>query len=1024
MPPKKSKAAAAASKPPSASQPEPSRPMRTSGRKRRHSDTSNISDAPSSVVDDVKTPAKRRKRKAAAEPEDEAIVEIDEQEQVMRDLGDPPHCDNTTRGERDSELVTDSIEVTQSQTSAKHVHFGSDTENVDPDHATASFITPHPRAKMTVKRRTLSPHLGDSKRVKESRTSLPAVLSQDGEVDPVKIVSEWEFKPLNAVLEKRIAELRESSQRSSQRSFSQNSEVTETVDEDMLVLDSHEEIAYPQLPGPSTPMAINRRITDASGMSASERSSTKLRVGWDAERHRFHEAILQFQKEAERAKGDLQILSIEVQSLGFAEDESALDVLSSIRESFDNVREFLEEELPGTVPENASNEDLVEILIANVKEFADRLRTADRELVEKGTLNADLGNQVTHLIDRLAGRDVKSQELQEQLMQLDESKQAMGEEMQELQEMLEKAETERNERQADFDEEAERTQQLDEEKAELELTLDRLQKSLQDYQTEESRLTELITTMEEEHRTTVQSMNAEREETIRDLEGRLDAETERREETEKEVSTRQELITTTENDLQALEGQLDALSKERDELQAELDEETKGHDATQDRLSEAQAAVEELEGRIARVEEDAEAMEEQLATLREQNQTEREQREGAEQALDERDQEVEQLNVKLREQGREANELRLKAHDIQTKNGKRIAELEQQMSEHDAEFQTDMADEIKRREDAEGLAQERAVELRELQEKLTEVEQQMRDLLAERDARIEELEEELERKTAEILNLQDDLRTTEDNYKNQIREKDDRAADLEDQIAELDTIMTDRAATIQALQQRVNETTTLNETLTENHAAEVQDLTSRLRVLEAENEEHVHDKASLERRVESEAMQMLEVSNNFSEQIADLQTQLRDKQAAIVRVEGASREAEQKTTELLAAREEEVETWKTATEEKEEVIASLEQEKSDVHRKFKAYVRKSMDTVEGLRRQLEEAKRAVDEDGEALGREAEDVLVELEGLQVPRHEVAAKKTAARKVKGKKGKRVVDSGVGLGAEEGMEEPMLA
>jgi len=943
------------------------------------------------------------------------IVEVDEH--VMSDAEAPLHSDSALR-HVEREGFSDSIEVSQT---TKHVHFGSDTENVDPDHSTAAFITPHPRSKMSIKRRTLSPNMRETKRVKESRTSLPAVLSQDGETESFKIVNEWAFMPLNAVLEKRIAELRAHPH---YKPSSQRDEDQEMVDNNMLVLDSYEQIEYPQLHNPSTPIGLNRRITAVSGTDAVERSTTKMRVGWDVERHRFHEAILQFQKEAERAKGDLQILNIEVQSLGFSEDgnQSTLDILRSIRVSFDGVREFLETELPGTVPEDATNEDLVEILIANVKEFADRLRIADKELVEKGTLNVDLGIQINNLIDRLAAREVRVQELKDNLDHLKESKDAQKEEILELEELLGKAETERNERQAELDNEIAVSQKLEQEKAELENTLERLQKSLKDYQDEETRLTGLINTMEEEHRKTVQSMNTEREEAVRELEDRLDVEVERHVVIEKEFTASQTTITQVEEEIQATERDLEAMTKERDELQAELDEEEKAHGSTQADLDQAQATITDLETRIARVEEEAENMEEQLATLREQNHTERQQREGAEQALDERDQEIEELNKKLREQGKEANELRLKAHDMQTKNQQRITEMELEMSDRDAEFQTDMEEEVKRREDAEGLAQLRIVEIRENQEKLMVVEQQMRDLLAERDARIEELEDEVEQKTSEILNLQDDLRYTEDNHRKQLQVKDNQTAELQDQIADLDVTITNQETTIRTIEQHLKNANNLHDSQTEERNAAIADLNARLADLEAENEDHKHDKAGLERRVESEAMQMLQVSNDFSEQIQDLKNQLLEKQKAITKVEKTSREADHKTTELLAAREEEVETWKATAVERDTIITTLEEERETTHLKFKAYVRRSMDTMDELKRQLAEAKAAVDNEGDALKAEGEDMLAELERSVVRTRSVVTRQTettrSVKKVKGgrkSKGKRVVDSAIGLGAE---------
>ena len=629
MPPKKSRAAAGGTKAVSASQPEPQRPTRTSGRKRRHSDGSNVSDAPSSqgsATTTLKTPAKRRKKgKVTTAAEPEVIVEEDEEDVQMAD-GEAagPTCGATSEAQdAQASEAEDSIKV--SQTSTKQVHF--ETTTTDTDKTTATNITPYPR-KMTIKRRTMSPSAGSStKRIKTSRTSLPATLSQD--TDPGQIIQEWQFAPLRAVLDERVRRLMEAKIESSQSDVEADDDGDQDVpNAEMLVLENHQAIQYPQLPTPSPEtQSLNGDHSPKARLST---EASAVRAGWNEERRRFGDAVVALQKEADLAKSRLQVLTIELEALGFAEaddDTASTDysnsslVIQSIRESFDVVRDFLESELPGTIPDDAENQDLLEILIANLKEFAERLRTSDKELVEKGTLAADLGHQVDGLLDHLAEKEVRNKELEKQWMDLDKSNDSKTTAITELETKLDATTDER-------DSEAERAGGLEIEKAEFEKTIERLSTSLQTYRDEELHLTELITQMEDEHRNTVSKMNKEREDTVRDLETRLDEETERYNAAQKLADERDDNLTDLKINIQALEAERDDLLEKLKEANAERDEESQAKETAQADLEERTVEVEDLETRVDRFETELGNLNEELETLRNLNDAERSQREG------------------------------------------------------------------------------------------------------------------------------------------------------------------------------------------------------------------------------------------------------------------------------------------------------------------------------------------------------------------------------------------------------------
>ena len=187
-------------------------------------------------------------------------------------------------------------------------------------------------------------------------------------------------------------------------------------DQNMMVLDSQEEIAYPRATRedqiPATPSGATKRSTLSTELRTSGGELLLATPGhrhWEDERRRFQDSILALSREANEATANLQILDIELKSLGFSEGEDVdgLTIVRSIRESFELVRERLDLILPGTVPEGASNAEILDLLMANVKEFADQLRIRDRENQEQIALNTDLRIQIDKLIDHLAASEIR-----------------------------------------------------------------------------------------------------------------------------------------------------------------------------------------------------------------------------------------------------------------------------------------------------------------------------------------------------------------------------------------------------------------------------------------------------------------------------------------------------------------------------------------------------------------------------------------------------------------------------------------
>ncbi|TKA22046.1 hypothetical protein B0A50_08428 [Salinomyces thailandicus] len=1074
MAPKKRQAATSSSQP----LPDTQKQTRASGRKRRHSDASNVSIDPpaSNQGSTTAAPAKKRKKgraasRASAEPEviveeDEQQHELDEHHQDVMALGGDATTERT---------VEESIEVSQPR--SKHVSFASGTGS---DGATATHATPHPRKESVKRRITISPSAKTIKRLRisDGRSSLPVAFSQDDSTDPRAIIQELQFTPLRTVLEERIRrrlrrshlseeqnaiedhmkgdsrtaqELRvlraQASQMSArigelsleletQRQMAIDaSDDNDTLraqdlerelinirgrlaqhldthglkdtdidpDENMLVLDNEEHISYPMLPTPERSQSttiVETEQTDSEvkmlshELSQSTRNRVSLglsqaQVEWEAERKEFQNAILAFEKEANDAKSRLSILDIELKHMGFGDNEDVLIILKSIRRSFDSVRENMEDILPDTVPEGASTQDLIEIMCANLRAFVTRLQLQHGEIHEKDTLIAELGNQVSGLLDHLAEAGIRRQRLEEQWKTLDEDNESKVREYEELQADLEASQEDIEDLKRQLREKTDEMKALHVDHVESLRSLESLKESLDNYRKEEERMTVLIQRMEKEHKITVESLTKEHE-----------------------------LLA---DELETVRAEREALTQERTTTVADLEEKN--------------ALCEDLESRVGRLEEELEQVTSEIEVLRANNETERRQREAAETDLDDRNLQVEELEQKLRDSGKEANDLRMKMFGLQQDHAQQVQDLEQRITDRDEQFQNDIAAEVARRETANQLAAEYENGMKDLEVKLAEVEERMLADLAARDARILQLEQTLAERDQQIEGYEMDIRSLENQMDIEKTNNADSAEELNGTIKLLQENIGSHSRTILELQEQAATTAEFHNNEIEDRNAEIATLHGKIALLQTDMSELEREKAGLERRVESEAEAMLELQNAKEDEIDELMHQITVKQDKILVVEQKSVDADKRWQELLAARDEEIAELKTSASGNTEEIETLSATLNVNLEKFKEYIRRSKATIAKLQDAAATNKAVADEEGDVMQADGDGMLEELERMDVVGEMKITRSSAstsamqssqsqtqtvagssAKKGRGKKGKRVVDSGIGMDGEE--------
>jgi len=811
-------------------------------------------------------------------------------------------------------------------------------------------------------------------------------------------------------------------------------------DQNMMVLDSQEEIAYPRLGReeqiPATPSGAKKRSTLSAELRTSGGELALPTPGhrqWEDERRRFQDSILALSREANEATANLQILDIELRSLGFSEgdDVDGLTIVRSIRESFELVREKLDLILPGTVPEGASNEEILDLLMVNVKEFADQLRIRDRENQEQIALNTDLRIQIDKLIDHLAASEIRIKILKQRWRELDEGSERKERDLEDLEAEIESAEEENKALEAALKERNLYAQSLETDIASVHSSVERLTASLQGYRDEETRLQNIITKMEEAHAAAVIKMNTEREATVLDLESRLNAENALRDEAEKENDARQVIIHGLEARILAVETERDTLHVEFQKAQADLTAERMVREQTETDMVQKDVEMTDLVTRVNNLDDELNTMNAELEELRGMNEAERRQREAAETDLDDRNAEIEDLNQKLHDRGTEANSLRQKLFEVQQQNTIKVKELEDAASDRDAQYQEDIAEEVGRREDAEEVIRVREALITDLQASLTETEERMAALLALRDARIVELEAEVADKTAEIALLQGDLRDAESRMSLQVTEDQGRREELEASILSLQTTITGYETTIQTMEREATQATDLHNSEIDDRNSAIASLNHNVAVLQGKVADLEKDKAGLEHRVNAEAEAMLILSSDKEDEINRLQNELNKKQEKILLVEQKVRDVDNNYLKLLEERDAELENMRAQAETTTTTVEEISMQRDSLKQQFEAYIRRSAGVIDNLKDALEKARNTVDNEGDALKAEGGDLLEQLEGLDVVTEMVSKKKVttqthsssqssagASRKTpaKASRKKRIYDSGFGVASDE--------
>ncbi|KAF2863298.1 hypothetical protein K470DRAFT_254985 [Piedraia hortae CBS 480.64] len=1036
-------------------------------RKRRLSAGSNASEQAAGPSDAAKK--RKRGKQTTASPEPDLVIEEDAQNQA----------ESLHRKKAKHDSIADA---------SKHVSFEHGA--VEDDMATASHRTPHPR-KMAVKRRTtMSPSATLTRQLRTSigRSSLPPGFQQEGIATPTAIIRELQFAPLRQVLQERVQrrlagedghskrdsrshaelehlkaealdmerrinsltlklenandakeikqleeELEEA--RAALDAFIDEHDLDHIPDVNMMVLNRQGETQVLAQPSPRilvqdfSEVAKSAHDGKVDAKLAAERLEWATeRKQWEAERHRFHDTIMTLNDLAKKSQSTLSILTIELSSLGFGDSEDPTVIVQSIRQSFANVREALMSVLPASLPETASNQDTLEILLANVNEFTNRLRTQEEELITKDETIADLSNQIQGLLDHLADAEIRKDELEKQWRELDEQCDSKARDAEDLEEQIADVEAMCTELKDELRKKIDQINSLTKDHEAALRDIEKLQTGLEHYRKEERRLTDLIHKMEDSHQSLVAQMKHDNQVAVQGLEDKLEAETELRVEAEKLAEERRTTIL-------KLETSLDDTTRERDRLADALALAESERNRFIDKYSESEELVErmqtqinELKASMDGLEDELEETRNELEKLRKLYESEQKQRERAEAELDKSTAELEKANKQAQKLGMEANELRMRIHIQQEHFDAKMDTLETEYNENMDKLKGELDDEKQRVADAEKDAEEGQVIIDDLQAQLVKVEMEMAKTIAERNERIEALLAQLGARKQEIDGLNTDVRGLENELALERTNATKREQEASETIKKLESLIAKHEAAIEEFRKREISTTEIHDAEIDDRNARIAELHEAVDKLEKLRAQLLRQISGLEQRVTNEAETVLELQSRHADETAKLQATINDQHNKILIVEQKAVEADNRWQEVLESKDEELEVARTMGIAHEESITTLTTEMKALVQKFMAYVRQSSETVSRLRGAIADAKAVADSEGGVQIAAGDDFLSELQHLDVDKLVRVTKTTTTKtvtapavvkKTRGKKSnKRVLDSGIGMG------EPQLA
>ncbi|CAO2657143.1 Nn.00g032690.m01.CDS01 [Neocucurbitaria sp. VM-36] len=741
------------------------------------------------------------------------------------------------------------------------------------------------------------------------------------------------------------------------------------------------------------------------------------------------------------SQGALRVMTLELQNLHVIDAGASTDeILLELRHGFDTLRAEVEKYFPNTTT-GLTNQQLL-------RKVPELFSGIFFELREKLTLISAsqktevlLRRQYEGVLDLLGESDERVQQLEKDVYNLDKSNERKQRTILDLEERVTALDTLAKNQEDELKENDAQIHGLQDENEDKETSIERLQNAIETYREDLDKVTQTATAFEQEHHAMIARLEEEHAETVQALSAELGAETEGREAAEADALQKGAYIEELEGSIARMETDVDAITNEMNTLRERLAAQSGARAAAEGERDEQAELVYQHANTIENLNETIVELKEDLAEAQANLGTERSQREKTEAALDEANEKIEDLNVRLHDAGIQANELRSKLFQVQQEKEETIAQLQQDAQEREDELNDQLTNEEQLRETAEATIAKLDEQIRRLQGSLVTVEENVVIMTEARDELAQDRDTQVAALTTQLADLKAKYTALENSTNSTITSLQANITDLNNQVqrqqAEVKRLVEEAAEKDRVY---LDDTTALKE--------KIEILEEDLGIQKAENESYRHENASLSKRVEDEANELLNIVGSHTEQITSLQTVISTQKATIQNLQDASAQRTTEFEETVEERTREITELQLMGDARAETITILEAQITTLKERFEAAEEDTRVTINALmlsQRQLQDQNEQLANALKARNAEAlkavqemklKRVEVKTQGVDLHRVAVGKVTKTSEKVKiGKKGKKKVakrqwDSGFGVdenvedGEDVNGEEPIAA
>ena len=780
------------------------------------------------------------------------------------------------------------------------------------------------------------------------------------------------------------------------------------------------------------PHDLDKSIEDMTPTSSFARRLTRTASSSPAQDPAREAEVRNFESEIQciniaRAglESTLRNFTIELQSLGFTGPDAPADaVLAALRAAFYEARETVHDVVAEHEPNQLNNAEFLQLLTKFIRDQAATIGeyVSDIEIFEQE--NALLKGQYDGILTKLAESSHRANSLQEKWhnmdLELDEKEKAIVE----LEEANRALKDDNKEYTDCIAENQRRLGEYDKETEELKVSVSRLRKAADSYHNELSNAQQLFDRVQSEHAAEVANLQKIKDDAISDLEEKLRQETGLRESAQSDLSDKSRHIADLRSQLADAEDQLSLLKDQLAQAEADGEAERNRCEATKEDLEQKEDFIDSLEQQIRSLESTSEELTAEISSAQSQLETYRHQLMDAESELDQKSTEIAEITHKAKSAATQANEVRIQLFARQSEHERIVKELEDEAAAKEEQFQTDMADEISRREEANRLVAERDLAIADLKQKINDLENSRDELLAAKDA--VEVE-----KNAQLEELRLLLEKATKDYEELTVAKEQEVTSLHNDISTLTTTLGQRSELVDDLQEESRSLARLRNEEVEERDGRIADLEDDLRIARGHIKDLEGQKTSLEQRVDDEAMHMLEVSNELSESLDAAKRDVKLKAERIRELQQDAAKAAEAHSVVVAEKNRDIENLEIVGHARAEDNKKLVMQVNKLKQLLRERVHSHAQTVKSIQQAYREAYGR----GEALAEDSvladKDALVELNAIEDVRTnfsngtdgpEMAEVKTAVvkKQVSRKKTRAATrDSGIMMLSSDGVE-----